>query len=329
MSTSTAAGAISWSELVSSFERKRILLIGDTILDIYTYGTALGLSAETPTIVANKGEVRYSLGGAALVCRNLLELGASVSFLTLVGEDEEAQHVASFASRNLELVAVAEAGRQTTVKHRFWVDGYKLFQLDTRNDEPISSGTAGVVMRHVASRLQSVDAVVISDYRHGLLSSELVPQLMRAISEAGKPVYVDSQVAQKTGNHRQYRGGAFICLNLKEARTIDSAFEPKATVEAFASLRTLLDTDRVVVKLGADGAIMLDGDAIIESPGRKVGVVDTTGAGDAFLSAFCLCGDAPAAMALQIANAWAGLSIEIHGTVPPSKTDLLKVLGVA
>ncbi|MGB7171120.1 MAG: hypothetical protein WBD32_19095, partial [Acidobacteriaceae bacterium] len=64
--------------ILQRLNRRRVLLIGDTILDIYTYGTALGLSAETPTIVARRREVKHSLGGAALVARNLLELGASV-----------------------------------------------------------------------------------------------------------------------------------------------------------------------------------------------------------------------------------------------------------
>lgn len=318
-----------WGDLVRGFAGKRVLLIGDTILDIYTYGTALGLSAETPTIVASKREVRHTLGGAALVCRNILELGAGVSFITLVGDDEEAQTVTRFASSKLELLPITEAGRQTTVKHRFWVDGYKLFQLDTRNDEPISAKTADAVMQQVRTRLSFIDAVVISDYRHGLLTPDLIASLMELLRSAGKPVYVDSQVAQRGGNHRLYRGGAIICLNLKEARTIDARFQPEPNAEAFAALRGALETDRIVVKLGEAGAIMLDGDRVVQSPARGVDVKDTTGAGDAFLSALCLCGDAPPEVALCVANAWAGLSIEIHGTVPPKKNDLLGVLGVS
>ncbi|HKM72870.1 MAG TPA: PfkB family carbohydrate kinase [Stellaceae bacterium] len=319
---------IDWHELLDGFARKRVLLIGDTILDIYTYGTALGLSAETPTIVARKGEVRYSLGGAALVCRNLLELGAAVSFITLVGEDEEATQVAQLAAPKLELITVAEPGRQTTVKHRFWVDGYKLFQLDTRNDAPIGRGVFDEVMTNVARRLPETDAAIISDYRHGLLTPELIDGLMGALRRSGTEVYVDSQVAQNTGNHRLYRGGAVICLNLKEAYSIDPEFEPQPRVGAFVRLRRELETERIVVKLGEAGAMMLDGNTVVQSPATPIEPVDTTGAGDAFLAALCLCGGAVPEAALRVANAWAGLSIRIHGTAPPSKSDLPKALGL-
>jgi rfaE bifunctional protein kinase chain/domain len=320
---------LDWQQLFETFDRKRILLIGDSILDVYTYGTALGLSAETPTIVARKGKVRHSVGGAALVCRNLLELGAAVSFITLVGDDEEAAHVTGLAGPKLELLPVSERGRQTTVKHRFWVDSYKLFQLDTRDEAPIGQAAVDQVMTHVARRLPEIDAAIISDYRHGLLTADLVGRLMETLRQARKAVFIDSQVAQNVSNHRLYRGGGVFCLNLKEARCIDAAFEAQPRVEAFAGLRRTLETGRIVVKLGDGGAMMLDDDQIVQSPAIRVEAVDTTGAGDAFLAAFCLCGGAAPEIALNVANAWAGLSIGIHGTAPPSRGDLPKVLNLA
>jgi D-beta-D-heptose 7-phosphate kinase / D-beta-D-heptose 1-phosphate adenosyltransferase len=309
--------------IVERFDAQRVLLIGDTILDIYTYGSAMGLSAETPTIVARRKEVKHSLGGAALVCRNLLELGASVDFVTLVGGDEEAAHVRNFAAPGLKMMAVADPDRPTTVKHRFWVDGYKLFQLDQRDDRAISPAIAAEVLRQVEMALAETDLVVISDYRHGLLSAEVLATLLPMVHAAGKPVYVDSQVAQNASNHTLYRGGCVVCLNLKEARCIDPGFAPDRTAGAFARLNEALDTDRIIIKLGEDGAMFQHGARVTHAPASQVKVVDTTGAGDAFLSAFCLAGTSDPEGALKLANAWAGLSVEIHGTVPPSKADLL------
>ena len=310
--------------IVDGFASARVLLLGDTILDIYTYGTAMGLSAETPTIVARRKEVRYSLGGAALVCRNLLELGAAVQFITLVGADEEAAHVRAFAAPKLTMRAVSDPERPTTVKHRFWVDGYKLFQLDQREDSGVSESVSSQILAQVRTALPEIDLVVISDYRHGLLSSGVVAALMPLLHEAGKPVYVDSQVSQTASNHTLYHGGCIICLNLREARCIDPAFTPALAPEAFAGLNKALDTQRIVVKLGAEGAIFQQGSRITQARANKVNVVDTTGAGDSFLAAFCLAGlDNPEA-ALRLGNAWAGLSVQIHGTVPPQKADLLK-----
>ncbi|HZZ40020.1 MAG TPA: PfkB family carbohydrate kinase [Acidobacteriaceae bacterium] len=314
--------------ILQRLDRTRVLLIGDTILDIYTYGTALGLSAETPTIVARRKEVRYSLGGAALVARNLLELGASVQFLTLVGADDEAAHVRQFASPRLTLLSVEDAGRPTTVKHRFWVDGYKLFQLDQRDDEPVSAPVAERALALTEAALPAIDIVIISDYRHGLLSSSFLTALLPRLHAAQKAVYVDSQVSQTAGNHALYRGGCIMVLNLREARCIDPAFSPSVDPSGFSVLNQALDTTRIVVKLGEQGALFQDGSSVFHAPARPVTVTDTTGAGDAFLSAFCLAGleDPPAA--LQLANAWAGLSVQIHGTIPPRKADLAPALGL-
>jgi len=306
----------------------QVLLIGDTILDIYTYGKALGLSSETPTIVARKGAVQHNLGGAALVCRNLLELGAMVRFVTLVGDDDEARHVRGFEADRLEVLAVTDVHRPTTVKHRFWVDGYKLFQLDTRDDAPIPEVLAESVLAKVDSCLAESNVVVISDYRHGLLTPNLLAKLMPRLRKAGKPVYVDSQVAQNASNHLCYSGGAVMCLNLKEARAIDPQFEPAQNVGALAVLAQALDTNSIAVKLGDEGALMLSGRQVAHVPASKVRAVDPTGAGDAFLSALCLAGLSDPDAALRIANAWAGLSVEIHGTAPPKRSDLIRLLGV-
>jgi len=299
-----------------------VLLIGDSIVDIYTYGTAIGLAAETPTIAARRDRVQASLGGAALVCRNLLELGAAVHFVTLVGDDEEARHVSSFRHPKLELRALISPDKPTTTKHRFWVDDYKLLQLDVRDDRPISRQLADEVLAEVEAALPNADFTVISDYRHGLLSDELLPPLLAAVRKTGKKLFVDSQVAQNESNHLKYRGEAIMCLNLKEARSVDPAFEPGPEPGRFAALVRALGTSRIVVKLGEQGAIALGGEKTSSAPAAKVSVVDTTGAGDAFLAAYCLARAADASAALALANAWAGLAVQVHGTAPPRRGDL-------
>ena len=129
-------------ELVQAFHDKKVLLIGDTIVDIYVYGNVLGTSAETPTIVAREIETKTFLGGAFLVARHLLELGACLSFATLVGEDPGASNVTGFAHPNLTLLPVTDEGRKTTIKKRFWVDGYKLLQFDQLDNRPLAKTTS-------------------------------------------------------------------------------------------------------------------------------------------------------------------------------------------
>jgi D-beta-D-heptose 7-phosphate kinase/D-beta-D-heptose 1-phosphate adenosyltransferase len=307
---------------LAKFENTRVLLVGDTIVDLYTYGSAIGIAAETPTIVARREKVSRTLGGAAFVCANLLELGAQVDFITAVGADEEAARVADLASPNLNLIAISDPTRPTTVKHRFWVDGYKLLQLDVRDDSPVGEAVAADVMAAFYAGLERIDAVVVSDYRHGLISPAMAAALVAGARGAGKPVYVDSQVAQNTGNHTDYRSGAIICLNLKEARSIDGAFAPSDRPAAFLGLQARLEARMLILKLGEQGSMIFDGQRVITAPAWPVQVADVTGAGDAFLACLALTGLDDPLEALTLANAWAGLSVQIHGTVPPKLADL-------
>src|SRR3990167_2511331 len=121
------------------FHRKKVIVIGDTILDQYTYGTVIGTSAETPTLVAKETKMTHNLGGAFLVARNLLSLGVHVSFFTLVGSDSDADFIKNFHHPKLSLFTYSDEGRLTTVKKRYWVDGYKLLQFDKLDNRPLHS----------------------------------------------------------------------------------------------------------------------------------------------------------------------------------------------
>jgi D-beta-D-heptose 7-phosphate kinase / D-beta-D-heptose 1-phosphate adenosyltransferase len=309
-----------------TFANTRVLLVGDTIVDVYTHGSAIGLAAETPTIVMRREREERTLGGAAFVCRNLLELGAHVDFVTLVGRDAEASLVRAFSAAKLNLIAIKDPSRPTTVKQRFWVDDHKLLQMDVRDDTPIGAGVVAEVLAAVTARLSGVDAVLVADYRHGMIPPALARALVEAGKAAGKPVYVDSQVAQNTHNHADYGPGAIMCLNLKEALSLDPDFTPVGDPAAFRRLKALLGFDKLVVKLGEYGALLFDGEAVHAAPARAVNVIDTTGAGDAFLAALVLNGVEDPVKGLALANTWAALSIQISGTKTPSVSELVKVL---
>lgn len=310
-------------QVIETFADARVLVIGDTILDVYVYGTALGVAAETPTIVARELETRTFLGGAFAVARQLLALGARVELLTLVGDDDAAHHVTRFAHPNLKLVPVQEAGRATIVKKRYWVDGYKFLQLDQVDNRPLAKGFNDL-MSMLDAQVAGNDLVVVADFRHGLLSPAAIDGILRSAHINDKPLYVDSQVAQSAANHHLYRGADVLCLNWTEARAIDATFAP-----SFGHLETLagrLGIPNIVVKLGADGAIARIHGRPWRSAAPAVNAVDTCGAGDAFLSGFCLLGLSDPASALRIANSWAALSTTIHGNEPSTRQQLIDLL---
>jgi len=311
------------NSLVNTFGQKKVLVIGDTIVDHYVRGTLLGTSAETPTIVAREIGEEFSLGGAFLVCRNLLQLQAQVRFISLLGKDREAQFVESFEHPNFELLSVSDPDRKTTVKRRYWVDGYKLLQFDQLDERPLSLEHQEEVVSIVSKEIASASAVILSDYRHGLLTEGLIPRLVSLVTESGKPLYVDSQVSQKKANHALYHGAEYMCLNRKEACAVCPELESELQ---FEPLLQTLGSKNIIIKDGERGSIAHIEGKEYSTAAYPANVVDTCGAGDAFLAAFSLTDSSYPKESLFIANTWAGLSTQIAGPQPPEFHKLQKVL---
>jgi rfaE bifunctional protein kinase chain/domain len=300
-----------------------VLVIGDVIVDIYHSGKPLGISAETPTLVVGHEHTKVSLGGAGFLVRNMLALGGTVSFVTLIGTDDNARHIKHFSHKQLTLIAIEDASRPTTVKERFWSGEHKLLAWDTFDNSPLSPELGQKVLAHVRDLIEHSERLVVSDYRHGLLTEELAEELVAIAKKANKALYVDSQVAQRSSNHLWYKGADLFCLNAKEAKGIDTHF-----TDDQASLRRLqktLGAKHLILKRGEKGSASLVDGAFIETPAYAASVKDTIGAGDAFLAMLALCAGLGKAE-LIAANTWAGLKTEHFGTQTPELSALTKAL---
>ncbi len=304
--------------IVATFPRRRILVIGDLIFDVYHTGAPLKISAETPTVVARAQHQEVSWGGAGLVCRNVLELGGKVTFISVVGDDERARHARGFSHPDLTPVFVSEPGRTTTVKERFWVSGYKLLQWDHVDNRPVVRATDRAIRAAVRKHLPLADAVVVLDARHGMMTERLARALVAETRRARVPIYVDSQVSQREANHHWYRGAYAMCLNRREAADVDGKFDPARLRASASRLARLLRVKHLAMKLGEEGAAGWFGGTFLATPAHPVRVADTTGAGDAFLAAFALAGAEQPREALRLANLWAGLATTVLGAQPPS-----------
>ena len=313
-------------DLTKSLKASKVLLIGDLILDEYRYGTALGLSAETPTVVGRDDSTTVSLGGAGLLCRNILALGGKVEFLSLLGDDDYQQYATRFRHRNLSKIFLSEPGRKTTVKSRFWVSGYKLLQWDRLDNRPIGPDLEKTIISTVKARLASFDKLVVSDYRHGLIPESLAHSLVSLAAKQRKPIYIDSQVSQQSGNHRWYTGATLFCLNKREAITVNADFGSHPLETALPALQKNLKAQTVVVKLGEKGCTALLGKRLVHALPPGVQTQDTTGAGDAFFAVLSLLPASLVESHLMLANTWAALSTTLRGAQPPDLSMLAEFL---
>ena len=138
-------------DILTCFAKRRLIVVGDIIVDEYHTGEPLGLSAETPTLVVKHISRRQSLGGAALMVRNVLALGGGALFVSLVGDDAYQAAVDSFEHPRLRKIIAVEAGRSTIVKSRYWVNGYKLLQWDHLDHRPPQEATVSQPVRGTLS----------------------------------------------------------------------------------------------------------------------------------------------------------------------------------
>ncbi|MSU54254.1 MAG: hypothetical protein EXS48_00230 [Candidatus Staskawiczbacteria bacterium] len=304
----------------------KALVIGDLIIDVYHQGKVLGASVETSHFSASNvilDEVeRVSPGGAGFLVQNMLALGGSVIFVTCVGNDKYGKEEKTLSGKRLKKIVLKDAKRITTVKERFWVGNKKVLKWDRLDNEFISPMLEKKILQVVAAHIRRADKLIVSDYRHGLITKSLARKLIGLAKAYKKPVYVDSQVAQSKSNHLWCRGADLFCLNVKEAKSIDQKFSEKDMQKSLARLQHMLQAKNIVLKLGEKGSASLLGENFILTPALKIRAVDPTGAGDAFFAVLALSKQITE-KELKIANTWAGLKTALYGTQAPT-LDILK-----
>jgi len=294
--------------LFRKFESTTVLVIGDFIVDVNTYVENIKpLDDSTPVYRAipepNRGKTDiYSEGGAALVVRNLLELGAEVDFITAFGYGSGALHAIGFSPPRCRIHST-QVRKPQTVKHRYWCEGKKVFAVDVMDNAPLTETEADGVMLKYALALSHADVVVVADYRHGLISEPMAKRIVELANKAGKPIYVSSQVAQSESNHHWYKS--------ETTRFVMNAAEIGGSKESGG-------WEDMYITLGDRGCqvFLRDNHMGVEIPAIKVSGVDSCGAGDAYLSALSLSKSA------VFANTWAGLSCTVKGANPPTRKML-------
>ena len=300
---------------------RRVHVVGDTIVDSYTYCAMIGGQTKTPTLsVAFERKVDY-VGGAGIVAKHLLAAGAEVTFSTVLGNDALKDFVVDdLKSAGIDLQAIVDETRPTVNKNAIIVGGYRLLKVDTLDNRSISDDILTKLQSSLAEH--TVDAVVYSDFRHGIFNRRTIPKLIASIPPGAYRV-ADSQVASRWGNITEFKEFDLITPNEREARFAlgdqDSGVRPLASLIYDAARCKLL-----ILKLGERGVLAcrdaehysLDSYFVIDSFADNV--VDAVGAGDALLAystlAMLACGND--AVATVLGCMAASCECEQDGNIP-------------
>jgi D-beta-D-heptose 7-phosphate kinase/D-beta-D-heptose 1-phosphate adenosyltransferase len=203
--------------LLDGFERVRLLVVGDLVLDEYLWGDVDRVSPEAPVPVVRVREDTLVLGGAANVARNAVAMGAQVALGSALGDDASGRQVGDLL-KDLGVdtrALVAVPGRPTTRKTRIIARSQQVVRFDRETVEPLPPACERQLLEALEAALPSADAVIVEDYGKGVLSRRLATATLKLAIEVGVPVVVDPKVAVAP-----YRGAALLKPNLREAESL-------------------------------------------------------------------------------------------------------------
>lgn len=307
---------------------RRVHVVGDTIVDTLTRCAMIGGQTKTPTLSVLYERRSDYVGGAGVVAKHLRAGGAEVVFSTVLGNDALKDFVVKdLEDSGVETQPVIDDRRPTTNKNAIVVDAYRLLKIDTLDNRSINNAILADIVESI--RTVQADAVVFSDFRHGMFNKRTIPTLIGAIP-AGVFRVADSQVASRWGNITEFKGFDLITPNEREARFAladqDSGVRPLA-----AAIYDATQCRTLIMKLGDRGVLTckrpdhesLDSFFSIDSFTDRV--VDAVGAGDALLAyaTLAMMVSGSAAQATILGSFAAACECERDGNVPITPADVL------
>lgn len=323
-------------ELFESFNSKKVVIIGDVMVDAYLFGSVDRISPEAPVPVVNVKSRDNRPGGAANVALNVKALGAEAILCSVVGKDPKGKEfVAAMEAEGISTKGIVESeNRVTTTKFRIFGNKIQMLRVDeetTQNLEKDDCQNLYNTIEHILEN-EDIDAVIFEDYDKGVVSKELIEKVIFKTQILDIPVMVDP----KKDNFQFYDKTTIFKPNLKELVEgthaevdVKNINELQQVVEQFIRKHQI---EIVVTTLSERGVMVSWQDEDEYSinhkhiPAHIRNIADVSGAGDTVVSVLALChasGLNPVQTA-SIANIAGGLVCEEVGVVPINKEKFLK-----
>ena len=314
--------------IFSGFFGKRIMVVGDLMIDEYLIGQVSRISPEAPVPVVEIAEETYRLGGAANVGLNIASLGLEPIMVGVIGNDSAGTKLLQrFKKMKIRADGVIKIeGRPTTVKTRIIGDSQHIARVDREYSTYLTNEEERQLFNVSDEILNMVDAVILEDYNKGVLTENLISFIIKRANEKGKIITVDP----KFKNFLKFQNVTLFKPNIKEteeALAIKIA-DDQDLIAAGEDLMKNLQTKSILITRGANGMSLFEENGQVthvESRVRKV--ADVSGAGDTVISTLtaALVAGASFQEAATIANYAAGIVCEYVGIVPIENKELYKV----
>lgn len=306
-------------QAIEKFASRKVLVIGDIMLDQYTFGEVVRMSPEAPVPILKKQMDQYVLGGAANVASNLSALGAEVALCGFAGDDARKDKVFELLKqKNIRGEGiVVRKSQPTTLKQRLVSAGHQLLRLDDDGGKDVTLEEEKVLLEAVAKELKHASAVVLSDYDKGCFSPKLAREIIELCRKENKIIVADI----KPQNKEWFKGVHVLTPNLKEGRDMTGLAEP---AEIGRKLSEEFGAD-IILTLGGEGIqVFSKTGQIAHIPSKKVKVFDVSGAGDtvAAVAVLGLLGGLDLEQVGTLANHAGAIVVQKPGTAVVSPEEL-------
>jgi rfaE bifunctional protein kinase chain/domain len=298
--------------IVKNFQGKKILVIGDIMLDEFIWGDVSRISPEAPVPVVWVKKESYMPGGAANVANNIISLGAQAHVVGIIGEDEKGECIRkSLVKQGINIDGlISDKSAPTIVKTRVVAHQQQVVRIDREIMNAISSVVVKKIVAYVKSVIQDMDAVIIEDYGKGVIT----PALLKPITSLAKKYKKIISVDPKEEHLSYYKGATLITPNHHEASKVTGLkIKDKASIDIMGELLLKkLNLKYALITLGENGmAIFEKGKKVKKVPTIAQEVYDVSGAGDTVISTFTLCLAAGASpiQSTHISNCAAGIVV--------------------
>jgi D-beta-D-heptose 7-phosphate kinase/D-beta-D-heptose 1-phosphate adenosyltransferase len=314
-----------YKKIIRGFKDRNILVIGDIILDHYIWGRVSRISPEAPVPVVEVTREEFLLGGAANVAHNIVALGGRASVIGINGQDVAGEALINILrQRGVNCDGIFTENRPTTVKTRVIAHNQQVVRFDREDKKYVDGKILKGILEYINSELFKYDAVIVSDYQKGMISQELIKDIVKKTKPKGMFIAVDPKV----GHFDFYKGVSLITPNVMEASSgsqIDIR-DDKTLLRAGKGLMKKLSCKAVLITRGEQGMSLFEKNKITHIPTVARKVYDVTGAGDTVISAFTLAhvSGATREEAAVIANHAAGIVVAEVGTAVATPEQLLK-----
>jgi D-beta-D-heptose 7-phosphate kinase/D-beta-D-heptose 1-phosphate adenosyltransferase len=311
-------------DLLARMAQRRVIVVGDAMLDVYLAGDAERLSPEAPVPVVAVHGRRNALGGAANVAANVAAIGGECRLVAVIGDDGRGDSLrAELAQARLsDRDLVVAAARPTTSKTRVMARGQQVLRIDEEVEEPVSGRAEEHLVARIEDAMRDADALLLEDYNKGVLTPAVIGRALELARRRGVPVVVDP----KYRNFFAYQGATVFKPNRRELEQAMGAALDLAHADALPGALERLGVDNLLLTLGAEGMVLVTRAGVVTRiPTMAREVYDVSGAGDTVTAwvGTALAAGATLTEAARLATYAAGIEVGKAGVATVSPAEVI------